>query len=119
MLPGGLITPAGDAGVFLYIRMARAAWYPYVYINASVFSINSHPVKVNALKNVVIITTLEVRTPSWPIFLAITKQLTVVAEPAITRIATSASFRKPRPTAAGRSTAAKPTSFRACRLRQA
>ena len=32
----------------------------------------SQPVNVNALKSVVNMTTLEVNTPSWPIFLAIT-----------------------------------------------
>ena len=71
----------------------------------------SHPVSVNALNSVVSMTTLEVSTPSCPIFFAMTKQLTVVAEPSMTRIATSSSLRNPSMTARGRNTAANPTSF--------
>lgn len=44
-----------------------------------------------ALNNVVSITTLDDKTPSCPIFFAITKLLTVVADPSITRIAISSS----------------------------
>ena len=71
----------------------------------------SHPVNVNALNNVVSITTLEDSTPSCPIFLAITKLLTVVADPSITRIATSSSCRKPNCTASGRKIAQNPAYF--------
>ena len=59
------------------------------YIKFMLFNMYSHPVSVNALNRVVSITTLELRTPSCPIFFAITKQLTVVADPSITSIATS------------------------------
>ena len=44
-------------------------------------------------------------TPSCPMFLAITKQLTVVAEPSITRIAISSLSLNPKATAIGRNTA--------------
>lgn len=50
-------------------------------------------------------------TPSCPIFLAMTKQLTVVAEPSITRIAISSLSLNPKATAIGRNTATKPTSL--------
>ena len=50
-------------------------------------------------------------TPSCPKFLAITKQLTVVAEPSITRIAISSLSLNPKATAIGRNTATKPTSL--------
>ena len=66
------------------------------YIKFMLFNMYSQPVSVNALNNVVSITTLELRTPSCPIFLAITKQLTVVADPSITSIATSSSLRTSR-----------------------
>lgn len=57
---------------------------------------------VNALNNVVIIITPELSVPSCPIFLAITKQLTVVADPSITRIAIISSFLNPRSAAIGK-----------------
>ena len=50
-------------------------------------------------------------TPSCPMFLAMTKQLTVVAEPSITRIAISSLSLNPKATAIGRNTATKPTSL--------
>ena len=46
-------------------------------------------------------------------FLAMTKQLTVVADPSITRIATSCSLRNPAITATGRKTAVSPRSLMA------
>lgn len=66
----------------------------------------SHPVIVNALNMVVSMTTLDVSTRSCPMFLAITWQFTVVAEPGITGIATRSSRRKPVHTAGGRNRAA-------------
>lgn len=71
----------------------------------------SQPVSVKAAKSVVSMTVAEVIVPSWPMFFAMTKQLTVVAEPSMTRIATSFSARKPRKTAAGRKRAARPISL--------
>ena len=47
-------------------------------------------------------TTLEERVPSCPIFFAITKLLTVVAEPSMIRMATNLSVRNPSFTAIGR-----------------
>lgn len=42
------------------------------YTNPTLFNIYNHMVRENALKTVVNITTLEVKTPSCPIFLAMT-----------------------------------------------
>ena len=74
----------------------------------------SHPVRVNALHMVVSITTLEDSTPSCPIFFAMTKLLTVVAEPSMTKIAISFSLRNPITTASGMNTATNPTNFDKC-----
>ena len=46
---------------------------------------------VTELRKVVATTTLEVRTPSCPMFFAMIKQLTVVGDPSIIRRATSLS----------------------------
>ena len=56
-------------------------------------------------------TTLEERVPSCPIFFAITKLLTVVAEPSMIRMATNLSVRNPSFTAIGRKMAQRPISF--------
>ena len=74
-------------------------------------SMYSQPVRVNALNSVVNMTTLDDSTPSCPIFFAITKQVTVVAEPSITRIAVNSSFRNPIHTAMGRNIAQNPISL--------
>ena len=71
----------------------------------------SHRVSVKALRIVVNITTVLVTLPLCPIFLAITKQLTVVGEPAIMRMATSLSSPKPKYTASGRRIAHQRTSL--------
>lgn len=42
------------------------------YTNPILRRMYSHPVMVNALNNVVSMTTLDVSTPSWPMFRAIT-----------------------------------------------
>lgn len=67
-----------------------------------VFKIKSQVVRVKALQSVVSITAQAVMVPLWFIFLAITKQLPVVALPSITRIAMSFSPLKPRIIAIGR-----------------
>ena len=64
---------------------------------------------MKALPSVVIITTLEVSTPSCPIFFAMMKQLTAEEEPVITRIATSCWSRKPSMAASGSAAAEIPT----------
>lgn len=66
---------------------------------------------MNALSSVVSIIVVDEITPSCPMFLAMTKQLTVVAEPSITRIAISSLSLNPKATAIGRNTATKPTSL--------
>ena len=71
----------------------------------------SQAASVNAAKRVVSITVLEVRVPSCPILRAITYELTVVAEPSITRIAISSSLLKPEITARGRKIETRSTSF--------
>ena len=81
------------------------------YTNPNDLNTSSHIVSVNALNNVVIIITPELSVPSCPIFLAITKQLTVVADPSITRIAIISSFLNPRSAAIGKKTTQNPTSF--------
>ena len=68
---------------------------------------------VKALNRVVSITTLEVRVPSCPILRAITKLLTVVAEPSIIRMATSCSLRNPSQIAMGRKRIQNPNSLMA------
>ena len=73
--------------------------------------INSSAVRVSALSKVVIITTPDVNCPSWPIFLAMTKLLTVVDDPSMIRIATSFSVVKPIWTAIGRKMIPYPHSF--------
>lgn len=57
---------------------------------------------MNALKIVVSITTVLLTVPSCPILLAMTKQLTVVGEPAMIKMETSLSSVKPKWTASGR-----------------
>src|SRR5699024_3962417 len=86
-------------------------YYVPNHTSPMLLNIYSHPVRVNALNSVVSITTLELNTPSCPMFFAMTKQLTVVAEPSMTRIATNSSLRKPSITARGRNIAVNPTSF--------
>lgn len=81
------------------------------YTSPRLRSTYSHPVSVNALSSVVSITTLEESTPSCPIFFAITKQVTVVDEPSMIRIAISSSLRNPNHTAAGRKSAQNPISL--------
>ena len=63
------------------------------------------------LRKVVATTTLEVRTPSCPMFFAIIKQLTVVGDPSIIRRATSLSVWNPMPMAKGRKTAGSSNNF--------
>ena len=50
---------------------------------------NSQKVRENALRRVVMMTVLLVSVPSCPMDFAITKELTVVADPSIMRMATS------------------------------
>ena len=55
--------------------------------------------------------TLLLSVPSWPMLFAMIKQLTVVAEPSITRMATICSPWKPMATAMGKKIAANPKSL--------
>ena len=82
-----------------------------VHTSWNTLNANSQPVSVNALNSVVSITTVDDNVPSCPIFLDITKLLTVVAEPSITRIATNSSLRNPILTATGRNIATNTKSF--------
>ena len=76
-----------------------------------VLRIKSHAVRVKALQRVVSITAQAVIVPLWFIFLAMTKQLPVVALPSITRIAISFSSLKPIMIATGRKIIQKSMSF--------
>ena len=76
--------------------------YSHSYMYCKLFKMNSHIVNVNELIKVVAITAQEEIFPSCPIFLAIIKQLLVVALPSITNIATNFSLRNPMETAIGR-----------------
>ena len=77
----------------------------------SVRKINSHIVNVNALHKVVIMTEQAVNVPRCPIFLAMTKQLPVVALPSITKMAISFSVRNPNATANGKNNAQNNSNF--------
>lgn len=66
------------------------------YNSCKVFKIYNHIVIENPLKMVVNMTTVLVSIPVCPIFFAITKHETVVAEPSITRIAMSCSPWNPK-----------------------
>ena len=81
-------------------------------ISPNVFNKNTKIVRVKLLSSVVRITVLEVSVPSCPIDFAMTKLLTVVALPSITRIAMSLSFLNPSATAIGRKIAAKPINLK-------
>ena len=96
---------------YLYFPFPRLKSTISCQISDRLFKRYSHPVRVNALNSVVIITTLEESTPSCPIFFAITKLLTVVADPSITRIAISSSLRNPRYAANGKKIATNPISL--------
>lgn len=67
--------------------------------------INSQSVRVKALNNVVRSTTPEEKEPSCPIFFAMTKQVTVLADPNMITMETSLSFVKPQRMARGRKSA--------------
>ena len=64
--------------------------------------INSQSVRVKALNNVVRSTTPEEKEPSCPMFFAMTKQVTVLADPSMIMMETSLSFVKPQRMARGR-----------------
>ena len=66
---------------------------------------NSQIVRVKALNNVVSIMTLEEKDPSCPMFFAMTKQVTVLADPSMIMMETSLSFVKPQRMARGRKSA--------------
>lgn len=67
--------------------------------------INSQSVRVKALNNVVRSTTPEEKEPSCPMFFAMTKQVTVLADPNMIMMETSLSFVKPQRMARGRKSA--------------
>ena len=69
--------------------------------------------KEKALHTVVSITALEESVPSWPMLRAMLKQLTVVGEPSISKIAIRTTPRQPNQIARGRNSAAKMNSLNA------
>lgn len=71
----------------------------------------NHIVIEKPLNNVVNIITVELKTPSCPIFLAMTKHETVVADPNMTRIAISCSLINPNITANGKKMIQNPNNF--------
>lgn len=64
--------PAGDCFCPFFFAVIMREIKLLYYTIPKVFNIYSHPVNVNALNIVVSITVLAVRTPSCPIFFAIT-----------------------------------------------
>ena len=66
-----MITVFGSSECFVREMFMREIQLLY-YTIPKIFNIYSHPVNVNALNIVVSITVLAVRTPSCPIFFAIT-----------------------------------------------
>lgn len=66
-----MITVFGSSECFVRRMFMKEIQLLY-YTIPKVFNIYSHPVNVNALNIVVSITVLAVRTPSCPIFFAIT-----------------------------------------------
>ena len=78
---------------------------------------NSQKVSVKALQTVVIITVPAVNMPSCPIFLAIIYELTVVAEPSITKAAVNLLCTKPKCMAMGKNKAQKTNSFITLQIR--
>ena len=69
--------------------------YDSVQISPRLLQRNSQTVRVKALNSVVRSTTPEEKEPSCPIFFAMTKQVTVLADPSIMIMETSLSFVKP------------------------
>ena len=97
---------------FLYTnRIESYCQLKNIYINAKYLRINIHAVKVTLDKRVVNTTILEDKTSSLSIALAITKQVTVVGEASIIRIAISSWFLKPIRMAIGTKIAASRISF--------
>ena len=76
--------------------------YDSVQISPRLLQRNSQTVRVKALNSVVRSTTPEEKEPSCPIFFAMTKQVTVLADHSIMIMETSLSFVKPHRMARGR-----------------